>query len=104
MDSFFCCSSIEPFRPRIIEAEAKFNMFLNWTRTSQAASTNEIQNVTEILSSNNHSCFVVQLVRQVNYGPLESKRYFAKTPSMGAAFTEVTEQDLINANYEKVNS
>ncbi len=79
-------------------------MFLNWARTSQAASTNEIPNVTEILSSNNYSCFVVQLVRQVNYGPLESKRYFAKTPGMGAVFTEVTEQDLINANYAKVNS
>ena len=104
MDSIFCCSSIEPFRPQIIETEAKFNMFLNWARTSEANSLNTIPNVPEILSSNNNSCFVVQLVRQVNYGPLESKRYFVKTPIMGAAFTEVTEQDLINANYEKVNS
>ncbi len=79
-------------------------MFLNWARTGEANSSNTSPNVTEILSSKNHPCFVVQLVHQVNYGPLESKRYFAKTPGMGAAFTEVTEQDLINANYEKVNS
>ena len=50
--------------------------------------------------------FAVQLVRQVNYGPLESKRYFipAKNGPEENAFVEVTEQDLIQANFQKLNS
>jgi hypothetical protein len=50
------------------------------------------------------SCFVIQLVRQVNYGHLESKRFFANTVGKDMEFNEVTEQDLITSNYQKVNS
>jgi hypothetical protein len=63
-----------------------------------------LENSSEYLSSNGSSCFVVQLVRQVNYGPLESKRFFVKTSGAAVDFSEVTEQDLITANYQKVNS
>jgi hypothetical protein len=42
-----------------------------------------------------------QVVKQVNYGPLESKRYFVTT---GDAFFEVTEQWLTKANFQKLNN
>ncbi|KAK8050183.1 hypothetical protein PG994_011913 [Apiospora phragmitis] len=42
--------------------------------------------------------FAIQLVRQVNYGPLESKRYFAPTLTSPGEFVEVAEDDLIQAN------
>lgn len=45
--------------------------------------------------------FAVQLVRQVNFGPLESKRYFAPD---GTAFVEVGERALVDANFKKLNS
>lgn len=48
--------------------------------------------------------YVVQLVRQVNYGPLESTRYFAHVEGQDEAFVEVTESDLIKANFQKLNS
>jgi len=50
--------------------------------------------------------FAVQLVRQVNYGPLETKRYFipVKDSPEENAFVEVAEQDLIQANFQKLNS
>jgi hypothetical protein len=49
--------------------------------------------------------YAVQIVRQVNYGPLESKRYFiAVREKADEPFLEVTERDLIEANYEKLNS
>jgi hypothetical protein len=102
MDLIFCCSAIKPFKPHIIDNEAKFKSFLNWARESKAASANAVSNASEVLSSK--ACFVVQLVRQVNYGPLESKKYFAKTADAVVSFSEVTEQDLIDANYQKVNS
>jgi hypothetical protein len=104
MDSIFCCSSFEPFKPRIIDNEAKFKAFLNWARALQANSLRTVLNAPRDLQLSGGSCFVVQVVRQVNYGPLESKRYFAKTESRDVPFNEVTETDLINANYEKVNS
>ena len=48
--------------------------------------------------------YVIQLVRQVNYGPLESRRYFARVSSGAEKFVEVTEKDLIQANFQKLNS
>ncbi|KAK8055651.1 hypothetical protein PG993_000878 [Apiospora rasikravindrae] len=48
--------------------------------------------------------FAVQLVRQVNYGPLESKRYFAPSSASLSEFVEVAEDDLIQANFQKLNS
>lgn len=47
---------------------------------------------------------VVQLVRQVNYGPFESKRYFIPTDGTESDFAEVIENDLIQANFQKVNT
>lgn len=47
--------------------------------------------------------YVVQLVKQANYGPQESVRYFTTTND-GAEFAEVNENELIAANFEKLNS
>ncbi|KAK7729438.1 hypothetical protein SLS57_001923 [Botryosphaeria dothidea] len=49
---------------------------------------------------------VIQLVKQINFGALESVRYFAATGGKGEeeAFHEVEEADLIAANYQKVNT
>lgn len=104
MGSIFCCSSIEPFKPRIIDNEAKFKAFVIWARSSEAASPKTVSDAFENYLVNDGACFVVQVVRQVNYGPLESKRFFARSEILDVPFGEVTEQDLINANYEKVNS
>jgi hypothetical protein len=58
------------------------------------------------IPSDDSSIFAVQVVRQVNYGPLESKRYFvsAKDQEGEMNFHEITESDLIEANYEKLNA
>lgn len=45
--------------------------------------------------------FAVQVVKQVNYGPLESKRYFVQIDNK---FVEVAEEWLIEANFEKLNT
>lgn len=47
--------------------------------------------------------YAVQLVKQVNFGPQESIRYF--TPASGdSGFVEITENDLLEANFEKLNA
>lgn len=48
--------------------------------------------------------FAIQVVRQINYGPLESKRYFIPRDSTHVEFVEITEHDLIQANFQKLNS
>lgn len=48
--------------------------------------------------------FAIQLVQQVNYGPLESKRYFVPVEGSEAEFVEIREQDLIQANFQKLNA
>jgi hypothetical protein len=50
--------------------------------------------------------YAVQLVQQVNFGPLESKRYFVPRDERDRhrAFQEITERGLIEANSAKVNS
>lgn len=48
--------------------------------------------------------FAVQLVRQVNYGPLEGKRYFIRLEGESEDFVEVTENQLIQANFQKLNT
>lgn len=47
--------------------------------------------------------FVIQVVRQINFGAIESKRYFIVDES-NDTFLEITEADLIEANYEKLNA
>ena len=48
--------------------------------------------------------YAIQLVQQINYGPLESKRYFIPVKANDDEFTEVVEDDLIHANFQKLNS
>jgi hypothetical protein len=99
MDSIFCCSSIQPFKPRLIDQEQKFRTFKAWAETAGITSTNSVMSDTSIPS--NGSPYVVQVVRQVNYGPIKAKRYFAHGGS--DAYVEVIEKDMIDANYQKAN-
>lgn len=65
--------------------------------------------VTTSLASNdthtpvNSAPYAVQVVRQVNFGPQEWIRYFIPA-SVGSVFVEATEDDLLEANFEMLNS
>ncbi|KAI1121200.1 hypothetical protein F5Y10DRAFT_256769 [Nemania abortiva] len=96
MSSILCCSSISPYRPRWLDHEPKFNSFMGWAKSDPAEPANGSSLVDSAL-------YVVQLVRQVNYGKRESIRYFVPDTS-SSFFLEATEQDLIQANFEKLNS
>ncbi|KAL5085895.1 hypothetical protein Trisim1_009808 [Trichoderma cf. simile WF8] len=96
MPDLFCCSSIRPYRPQRLDHERKFDKFMQW-----AKSTSEEPDNGSLIIAN--ADYVVQLVKQANYGPQESVRYFT-TANDGAKFAEVNENDLIAANFEKLNS
>lgn len=53
-----------------------------------------------------NSAYAVQVVKQVNFGPLESKKYFITSAATDGEekFTEVSERGLIDANYKKLNT
>ncbi|KAL7905799.1 hypothetical protein GGI35DRAFT_123535 [Trichoderma velutinum] len=96
MPNLFCCSSIQPYRPQRLDHERKFDKFMQWAKFSSA----EPNDGSSFLAS---ADYVVQLVKQVSYGPQESVRYFT-TANDGIGFAEVNEKDLIAANFEKLNS
>ena len=102
MTSLFCCASAKPYRPQHLEHESKFKSFMNWAEFPQATSSDGRSDEARFASVD--PSFAVQLVRQVNYGPLESKRYFIPVGGGSSDFVEITEEDLITANFEKLNS
>ncbi|KAJ2995490.1 hypothetical protein NUW58_g1252 [Xylaria curta] len=96
MSSIFCCSSIKPYRPARLDHEAKFDHFMRWTESDSVTPANDSSLIGE-------APYAVQLVRQVNYGPQESIRYFIPVKN-DSAFLEVTEDDLLSVNFQKLNS
>jgi len=59
--------------------------------------------VDELASTADGAYYAIQLVRQVNYGPQESIRYFISAKN-GTDFTETSEDNLVESNFEKLNS
>ncbi|KAH8680339.1 hypothetical protein BGZ61DRAFT_535409 [Ilyonectria robusta] len=103
MSSLFCCSDIKPYRPQYLSYETMFTTFMHWAAFPRQASPSGGDDVKVDLIDHPPS-FAVQLVRQVNYGPLESKRYFIPVEGKANEFVEVLENDLIQANFQKLNS
>lgn len=85
--------------------EPKFSAFLRWATFPKESTVQSSEEQAIKLSNMDHP-HVIQLVKQINFGALESVRYFAATGGKGEeeAFHEVEEADLIAANYQKVNT
>ncbi|KAL7929540.1 hypothetical protein V8C35DRAFT_284346 [Trichoderma chlorosporum] len=96
MSNIFCCSSIRPYRPQRLDHEHKFDKFMQWAKSATPGRSDDSSAIC-------NADYVVQIVKQINYGPQESTRYFALA-SDGTGFAEVTEDDLIKANFQKLNS
>ncbi|POR39678.1 Uncharacterized protein TPAR_00130 [Tolypocladium paradoxum] len=101
MSSLFRCHSVKPYRARHLSHEAIFTTFMAWSSFPQASSISDAEkpNLTEL-----NPPFAMQLVRQVNFGPLESKRHFALAGASSRTFVEIAEGDLIQANFQKLDS
>ncbi|ERT03291.1 hypothetical protein HMPREF1624_01598 [Sporothrix schenckii ATCC 58251] len=78
-----------------------FVRFMAWAEYPRSTSPNEAP---DALSNATSSIFVIQLAKQVNYGALESKRYFMPAGGDSTEFVEITEQALIQANFQKLNT
>ncbi|EXM19077.1 hypothetical protein RAB80_015016 [Fusarium oxysporum f. sp. vasinfectum] len=102
MSTLFCCDAIEPYRSQYLSHQSKFDNFMSWGSFPKEF-TVDIGDVQHDLSQLNPS-YAVQLVRQVNFGPLESKRYFITKDSSEGQYMEVSEQVLIQANFKKANT
>lgn len=103
MSFLFCCDAPKPYRPQYLEHQAKFNSFMAWASFPRAASPSRGKDGKPDLVDMKPP-FAMQLVHQVNYGPLVSKRYFIPVGGKEEEFVEVVEDDLIEANFQKLNS
>ncbi len=104
MSALFCCGSIKPFRPARLLHEAKFQAFIAWADFPKDSSPSTGDGDEKVDLVVLKPSYAMQLVRQVNYGPLESKRYFIPVVGKDNEFAEVAEDDLIQANFQKLNS
>jgi hypothetical protein len=105
MSSIFCCSSPSPYRPAYLSHEAKFDSFIIWAKGSESSPSADSASFFQ--DPNNLPPYAVQFVRQVNFGAIEAKRYFIPHCKAGGSqieFVEITEQDLITGNFQKLNS
>jgi hypothetical protein len=93
----FCCSSASPYKSKTLSHEGKFRQFIAYANYRKESS---ITNTEPILAAGD-TTFVIQLVRQVNHGPLESKRYFVQ---VNDGFMEVKEDWMVNNNFKKLNT
>ena len=80
-----------------LDHETKFEAFMQWAK-SESSPTQD-----RLLSLANIAPYAVQLVKQVNFGPQVSVRYFAPAEN-GLGFVELAEHDLLEWNFEKLNS
>jgi len=100
MAPLFCCGDVKPYKAQRLQHDAKFSSFMAWaSANSDVEPTTDKVDLTEL-----KPILAIQLVRQVNYGPLESKRYFVPANEGQQNFMEVTENDLIQANFQKLNT
>lgn len=86
--------------------ETKFQRFMTWSANSQSSPVTDSE--TYFRDPNHVPEFAIQCVQQVNYGPVEAKRYFIPDPasftSREGRFLEVSEKDLIVGNFQKLNT
>ncbi|KAJ0413408.1 hypothetical protein BJY00DRAFT_322038 [Aspergillus carlsbadensis] len=87
MKPLFCCSNIEPYRPQVLDHEEKFTRFMAWAKDQSVA----IHLASHESASSLPGCPFAEWIR-----------YFV--PHGCNAFIEVSEQDLIKANFQKVNT
>ncbi|KGO43421.1 hypothetical protein PEX2_000280 [Penicillium expansum] len=90
----FCCTTIQPTKPPNPDHEQTFTEFTKWGLTT-------IGNLTGSTDPSEASV-CIQLVRQVNSGPIESIRYFVASDTHGS-FEEVPEDGIVDANFVKMN-
>ncbi|TGO20117.1 hypothetical protein BTUL_0001g01280 [Botrytis tulipae] len=105
MTTLFCCDFPESFRPQQLTHQQKFTSFKAWANYPRSSSiTTPNDSEVDLNPITPTTPYAIQFVRQVNYGPLESKRYFIPDETSPGDFIEITEQHLIQANYQKLNS
>lgn len=88
--------------PKILLHEQKFKDFLVYVPKLDRVDPT-VESPKPSIPIDDNSAYAVQLVRQVNYGPLESIRWFmsTKTEDGSVMFFEIAEKDLIEANFDK---
>lgn len=108
----FCCDNIKPYpRASRTDHDGKFNPYIKVasdttakdSKTSTAGSTDSNQPADQYP-------YIIQFVKQVNYGPVVFRRFFAPAASTNSSeseskrYIELAEEDLIAANFIKVNT
>ncbi|KAI5866332.1 hypothetical protein GGS23DRAFT_594460 [Durotheca rogersii] len=97
-----CCDALVPYQPKPTDQESRFTLFMDWARFPRESS---IAADSDAFFISSRPDFVVQVARGAQHaGPPQSDRFFARAEGKGKPFVEVTEKDLAEANYQKINA
>ncbi|KAI0789185.1 hypothetical protein C8Q75DRAFT_766887 [Abortiporus biennis] len=69
MSTLFCCTAREQYKPRTVVHELTLNSFVGWSKFPK-------QSICESDELNQNVDYVIELLRQIDFGPEESRRYF----------------------------
>ncbi|OBT56693.1 hypothetical protein VE04_03768 [Pseudogymnoascus sp. 24MN13] len=95
-NNVFCCSNLQPYRPTTLDNEPKFTDFISWAKRASLGTSCAAEKSSDTPEATEHYPYAVQLVRQVNYGHLESKRYFVPQDNPARDFVEITADELVD--------
>ncbi|KAK4700868.1 hypothetical protein P7C70_g5375, partial [Phenoliferia sp. Uapishka_3] len=95
-DLIICCPSASLYKPTRTEHESKFADFIRFARTAVASPVPETTTELSIPE------YIIQVVKQVNFGSVVFKKYFARDAT--GDWVQVTERDVVRFNFAKVNS
>lgn len=89
--------------------ESKFKQFIAWARNLESSPvSNSTSETYSFETPAKVPDYAVQFVQQINYGPVEAKRYFIPAEDNltrnEPEFLETTEKDLIIGNFQKLNT
>ena len=105
MPTIFCCSDVRA--SHTLGNDEKLNTFLNWAAYPTERAVHPTVEQDDKLADSDYPYYIrlAKMVNTINFGPVETKRYFAPMGEKDGAkvFVELAESDLksIAANYTK---
>ncbi|KFZ16422.1 hypothetical protein V501_02237 [Pseudogymnoascus sp. VKM F-4519 (FW-2642)] len=85
-DNVFCGSNLQPYRPKSLDHEPKFTDYISWAKRASLGTSCAAEKSSDTPGATEHYPYAVQL------------------DNPARDFLEITADDLVDANFEKVNS
>ncbi|KAL4244108.1 hypothetical protein ABKN59_010734 [Abortiporus biennis] len=102
MSTLFCCTAREQYKPRTVVHESTLNSFVKWSKfPKQSICESDEATLREL---NQNVDYVIELLRQIDFGSEESRRYFLVMKGPDEPFVEVMKEFVDAEGYKEAKS